>query len=129
MSSTEYQTLNTPLIVASLGLTAGVFVLDLALPLGIAVPMLYAIPLLLTSKELPRAFTLGLATGASCLTGLGFLLSSHGPELWPAVANRSLSLVTIWVTAILVFLNKRADQGQRDQWTQLRLLLEQLPAL
>ena len=37
--------------------------------------------------------------------------------------------MTIWVTAILVFLNKRAAQGQWDQWTQLRLLLEQLPAL
>jgi len=129
MRSTPYQRINTPLIAVTLGFSAGVFVLDLALPLGIAVPMLYAIPLLLTSKELPRAFTLGLATGASCLTGLGFLLSSHGPELWPAVANRSLSLVTIWVTAIVVILNKRAAQGQRDQWTQLRLLLEQLPAL
>jgi PAS domain S-box-containing protein len=97
--------------------------------LGIAVAMLYAIPLLLTSKELPRMFTLGLAAGASCLTVLGFILSSHGTELWPAVANRSLSLVTIWVTAILVIRNKRAAQGQRDQETQLRLLLEQLPAI
>ena len=126
---TTHARITTPLIVVTLVLTAGVFVLDLALPLGIAVAMLYAIPLLLTSKELPRQFTLGLAAGASCLTVLGFLLSSHGPELWPAVANRALSLVTIWVTAILVFLNKRAAQGQWDQWTQLRLLLEQLPAL
>jgi len=97
--------------------------------LGIAVPMLYAIPLLLTQKELPRTFTLGLAAGASCLTVLGFLLSPLGPELWPAVANRSLSLVTIWVTTILVILNKRAVQGQQDQEAQRRLLLEQLPAL
>ena len=129
MRSIPSQRINTPLIVATLGFTAAVFVLDLALPLGIAVAMLYAIPLLLTAKELPRAFTLGLAAGASCLTMLGFLLSSHGPELWPAVANRSLSLVTIWVTAILVILNKRAALGQRDQGIQLRLLLEQLPAL
>src|SRR5207249_5817884 len=112
-----------------LGLTPGVFVLDLALPLGIAVPMLYAIPLLLTQKALPRQSTLGLAVVASCLTVLGFLLSSRDPELWPAVANRSLSLVTIWVTTILVILNKQAVQGQQDQETQRRLLLEQLPAL
>jgi PAS domain S-box-containing protein len=124
-----HQRTGVPFIAAVLGLTAGVFCLDLVLPLGIAVAMLYAIPLLLTSKELPRMFTLGLASGASCLTVLGFLLSSHGPELWPAVANRSLSLVTIWVTAILVIRNKRAAQGQRDQETQLRLLLEQLPAI
>jgi PAS domain S-box-containing protein len=123
------QRTGAPFIVVVLGLTAGVFVLDLALPLGIAVPMLYAIPLLLTQKELPRQSTLGLAVVASCLTVLGFLLSSRGPELWPAVANRSLSLVTIWVTTILVILNKRAVQGQQDQETQRRLLLEQLPAL
>src|SRR2546427_4258801 len=100
------QRTDAPFIAVVLVLTAGVFGLDLALPLGIAVPMLYAIPLLLTSKELTRTFTLGLAAAASCLTVLGFLLSSHGPELWPAVANRSLSLVTIWVTAILVIRNK-----------------------
>jgi PAS domain S-box-containing protein len=123
------QRTGAPFIVVVLGLTAGVFVLDLALPLGIAVPMLYAIPLLLTQKELPRQSTLGLAVVASCLTVLGFLLSSRGPELWPAVANRSLSLVTIWVTTILVILNKRAVQGQQAQETQRRLLLEQLPAL
>src|SRR5437899_12753008 len=123
------QRTDAPFIAVVLVLTAGVFVLDLAIPLGIAVPMLYAIPLLLTSKELPRRFTLGLAVVASCLTVLGFLLSSRGPELWPAVANRSLSLVTIWVTTFLVILNKRSVQGQQDQETQRRLLLEQLPAL
>src|SRR5260370_20608774 len=120
-----HQRTDVPFIAAVLGLTAGVFGLDLVLPLGIAVAMLYAIPLLLTSKELSRMFTLGLASGASCLTVLGFLLSSHGPELWPAVANRSLSLVTVWVTAILVIRHKRAAQGQRDQEIHLRLLLEQ----
>ena len=123
------QRTDAPFIAVVLVLTAGVFVLDLAIPLGIAVPMLYAIPLLLTSKEMPRRFTLGLAVVASCLTVLGFLLSSRGPELWPAVANRSLSLVTIWVTTFLVILNKRSVQGQQDQETQRRLLLEQLPAL
>src|SRR5713226_5584404 len=124
-----YQRTGAPLIAAVLGLTAGVFVLDLVLPLGIAVAMLYALPLLLTQKELPRQSTLGLAAVASCLTVLGFLLSPLGPELWPAVANRSLSLVTIWVTTILVIRNKRVAQGQRDQGAQRRLLLEQLPAL
>jgi PAS domain S-box-containing protein len=49
--------------------------------------------------------------------------------VWPAVANRSLSLVTIGVTTLLVILNKRAVRGQQDQEAQRRLLLEQLPAL
>jgi PAS domain S-box-containing protein len=129
MGVTLHQRAGTPLIAAVLGLTAGVFVLDLVLPWGIAVAMLYAIPLLVTSKELPRTFTLGLAACASCLTLLDFLLSTPGPEMWPAAANRSLSLVTIWVTAILVVRNKRAIQGQQDQEGQRRLLLEQLPAL
>jgi hypothetical protein len=47
-----HQRTGAPLLIAAvLVLTAGVFVLDLALPLGIAVAMLYAIPLLLTQKE------------------------------------------------------------------------------
>src|SRR6266516_3176637 len=123
------QRTGAPFIALVLGLTAGVFILDLALPLGIAIPMLYAIPLLLTQKELPRQSTLGLAVVASCLTVLGFLLSSHGPELWPAVENRSLSLVTICVTTILVSLKKRSVQGQQDQEAHRCLLIEQPPAL
>jgi hypothetical protein len=91
-----HQRTGAPLLIAAvLVLTAGVFVLDLVLPLGISVAILYAIPLSLTQKELPRTFTLGLAAGASRLTVLGFHLSSRGSELWQAVANRSLSLVTI----------------------------------
>src|SRR6266513_101799 len=129
MGVMQHQRTGTSFIAAVLVVTAGVFVLDLALPSGIAVAMLYAIPLLLTQKELPRTFTLGLAAGASCLTVLGFLLSSGGPELWLAVANRSLSLVTIGVTTTLVIRNKRTVQGYRDRESQRRLLLEQLPAL
>jgi PAS domain-containing protein len=49
--------------------------------------------------------------------------------LWPAVANRSLRLVTIGVTTLLVIRNKRTVQGYRDRESQRRLLLEQLPAL
>src|SRR5438309_10053416 len=102
------QRTDAPFIAVVLVLTAGVFVLDLAIPFGIAVPMLYAIPLLLTSKEMPRRFTLGLAVVASCLTVLGFLLSSRGPELWPAVSDRSLSRLTILSTTLLAILYNRS---------------------
>ena len=77
MGVTLHQRAGTPLITAVLGLTAGVFVLDLVLPLGIAVAMLYAIPLLVTSKRLPRTFTLGLAAMGIIvvvITGLMWLL-------------------------------------------------------
>ncbi|GMR07479.1 MAG: hypothetical protein BMS9Abin26_0482 [Gammaproteobacteria bacterium] len=87
------------IICAALVLT--IFIIDLLLPLGVAggVPYILVILVALWIKN-PRAVII-LAIICSLLTVLGFYLSPAGGELWKVMANRSLAIFAIWVTAIL----------------------------
>lgn len=93
------------------------FAVDLMLPLGVAVPMAYVGPLLIT-LWLPRhADTLIAATSCSFLTVIGALDAPAGGEiLWIGVVNRALAITIVWITAALVLLHKRAA----EHITQLR---------
>lgn len=94
------------LLVVTLVTVAGIFVLDLLLPLGVAVGMLYVAPVLISSWSPRQAFTLAVAMASMSLTLLGFLLSPLGGTLGMAVANCSLTLCAILVTAILALRHK-----------------------
>jgi hypothetical protein len=98
-------------------LALGIFAIDLLLPLGVAVGVLYTILVLLSLWAPHRRFILLVAAVVSVLTVLDLFLSP-GDAYWMAVSNRLLSLFTIWVTAVLSFLHKR-DQEERE-----RLILE-----
>lgn len=94
-----------------------IFTIDLLLPLGVAVGVLYATLVLLSMWSPHRRFIFLVAAVASGLTVLDFFLSPGDPD-WMAVSNRVLSLFTIWAVAVLAFLHKR-DQEERE-----RLILE-----
>jgi len=89
-----------------------IFTIDLLLPLGVAVGVLYTILVLLSIWSPHRRFIFFVAGAVSVLTVLAFFLDSGDPN-WMAVSNRVLSLFTIWIAAILSFMHKR-DQEERD---------------
>jgi MFS family permease len=111
MSVPPYRT-NYLLVGGTIVLAAGVFALDLALPLGVAVGMLYAVPVLVTLWFPRRRYTILGALTATLLILLGLFLSPPGGELWMALFNRAASLL-IWSTAILVLVQKRANEHRR----------------
>jgi len=88
-------------LVAVVLLAAGIFVIDLEIPLGVAggVPYVAVVLLALWSPD-PRT-PLHVAAGCSILTLLGFAFSPHGGVFWMVIVNRALALFAIWVTAIL----------------------------
>lgn len=94
-----------------------IFTIDLLLPLGVAVGVLYTILVLLSMWSPYRRFIFLVAAVVSVLTVLAFFLDPDEAN-WMALSNRVLSLFTIWVTTILAFLHKR-DQEERE-----RLILE-----
>lgn len=116
-------------LVVALG--CGIFVLDLLLPLGIAVGVLYTALVLLSLWSTQRWLPFRVAEVASVLIVLGFFLFQRltGSLVWIGFANRALSLLILWVTTILVVRYKRSEEALRDRETRLRLLLEQLPAM
>ena len=115
-------------------LIAGVFLIDLAVPNGVAVPMLYVLPLAITAWTRRRAVVVAAAGACLGLTLLGYVLSSSelGP---PGSYNRTLSMIVLAACTSMALVS----QGQRwkimeayhercrgeEGLKQLRALLEQ----
>ena len=99
-------------------LAAGVFALDLQVPLGIAVCALYGIVVLFGLFITNRTFALWMAAIATLLTTLDAALSAPQFVTTMAITNRALTIVGIWVTAWLVFrftsTGRALDQSAKD---------------
>jgi hypothetical protein len=82
-------------------LIGGIRAVDWWLPMGIAVPMLYVVPVLVSSW-IPRS-RLILLTAAivSLLTLINLLWAPSSVPAWIVLCNRFFAVVMIWVTAIL----------------------------
>lgn len=87
-------------------LVAGIFLIDLAMPNGIAVPMLYILPLALTTWTRTRTVVLSVAGGCLGLTLLSYVLSSSDlSHLGPY--NRALSMILLASAAYMALVNQR----------------------
>jgi hypothetical protein len=100
---------HTWLLAGLVALNVTVFILDLLLPLGVAVGMLYVIPIFISLWYPERRHTLVAAMTGTLLAVAGFVFSSGG-ILWMGVFNRTLTLTLIWATAGVVLLRKRAEE-------------------
>lgn len=103
------------------GLTGGLFALDLFMPLGVAIGALYAgIVLLASFSPNPR---LPLLT-AACATGLLIVGAVIGPRLssiprWVELTNAALGLVIIWMSAGLLRQRHHAEIRLRQAKDEL----------
>jgi len=78
-----------------------VFVTDLVVPTGVAVGRGYA-GLVITGIWGPwRNYFYWAAAAGTLLTVMGFFFSPMSGEPWKAITNRGLSILMVWVTAIL----------------------------
>jgi signal transduction histidine kinase len=101
-------------------LAVGIFLFDLATPLGVADGVLYVGPVVLALWSRSRHLALGFATAGSILTGLGYLFSEPLGIPWMVVLNRGLSLAAIWAAALAVWWWR----GHLDRATAGRQTLE-----
>lgn len=99
----------TPLILIA-GLTAIIFAVDLLLPRGVAIPMLYVIPILLAVNCRQHWFRVSVAAGCTALTLLGYGFSESGVPTWIAATNRALAIAAIWITAVLAWQRTQARE-------------------
>jgi signal transduction histidine kinase len=102
--------LNT-LIVSSFVLMAiaGVFIVDLNLPLGIAIWLLYIPPLLLSLWKLQPATTCFLTGLCTVLILLAFfMITAAGKDPQLVLLNRSLAIGMLWLTVFLGLRYRRA---------------------
>ena len=112
---------NSWILPGIVGLTCGLFALDLFMPLGVAIGALYAgIVLLASFSPNPR---LPLLT-AACATGLLIVGAVAGPRLssiplWVGVTNASLGLVVVWISAVLLRQRHHAEIRLRQAKDEL----------
>ncbi len=124
-------------IILGIFIAAGIFILDMFLPLGVADGVLYVALVLLGLWARNRHYILWGAIAGTFLTFLGFYLSPEGGELWKVVVNRFLAVIAIWMTATLCFwqyrANKKLQQAHdkleervKERTAQLKKVNEQL---
>ncbi len=82
------------------GLVAGILVLDMMLPLGLA-GMLYVALAMISLWSPKRTFTLTVAGACTALILFDYHHAPPESETVLTIANRALALLAIWVTAIL----------------------------
>lgn len=96
---------------ACIVLLALIFLLDLSIPSGVAVGVLYAVVVLLSLLVPQSRATLIFALVSSLLIIAVLFYKPLAPEMWKVFFNRGISLFAVWTTAILgVIRNKIAQQ-------------------
>ena len=118
---TDTKTPNLYLVAATLALGAFIFVVDLMLPLGVAVGVPYVVVVFLSVRNTQRRYALGITLACSILILLGFVMSAPSGVFWVSLANRCLTIFALWATA-LVSLQR---QGAEEKWQGLNVSLEQ----
>src|SRR3989304_7746848 len=117
-------------IIASILLSAGIFIMDLMTPLGVADAIAYVAVILLSLWLPHRRHTYITGIIVSVLTILGFFLSPSGQRLTFVIANRMLSLFGIWAGVIFVskykysldVINKTKESLRREKETAQKYL-------
>ena len=101
----------TRLLASAAAVMGAIFVLDLSVPLEIAVCAFYGVVVLFGLRARMRGFSLWVAGAATLLTTLAAALAPRHELTDHAVVNRALTLVGIWVTAWLVSRYAGADRA------------------
>lgn len=134
MTASEIRTKPTGWVIAATATAAAVFAIDLLVPLGIAVPMLYVLPILLTRPAPGLQSTVLISGAAVAGTWIKAWLST-GEFATAVFANRMMVSILLLVVAGLLAKQKQvsrqvadAFEARRESESQLRLFVEHAPA-
>jgi len=105
-------------------LTAGVFALDLATPLGMADWLLYIPILFLAARFLPNHYLIPLMTAFTVLTVAGSFLSPPGGQVQVGAFNRVVGVAVLWATAFLLLHRTKTEEALRKAHQELEQRVE-----
>ncbi len=115
------------LLLISAVLAVGVFTLDLWLPLGVADGVLYLGVVLVSCTSSQRRFPVVVAGACSVLMIAGAVFSPTLPNvpLWIGIINRLLSLMVIWVPALVIMERRRGEERLRAAYGELETRVQE----
>jgi signal transduction histidine kinase len=125
-----YLTKNKTFIYALLAavVASGLLLLDIAIPLGVADGILYIALVLIAFFTKNKYFIYISAVTGTLLTITGFFISPPGGELWQVIANRSLTILAIWVIAILCLSQRGHSERMEEVQNNLEKRVQQRTA-
>ena len=95
-----------------LGLAVAIFIVDLQVPHGPAVGILYVVVVVAAQWSPNRSHAWLGAALCTVLTVAKLLIGVRVPDMWPALANRTLAIFAIWTVAMLGQWQKRTVRLQ-----------------
>lgn len=111
-----------PIILALIiGLSAALFAIDLVLPLGIAIGVLYAGIVILAAASSYRRLPFLIAMASTPLILAGAVVGPQDVSIpvWVGVSNRIFSLIIVWIAAVLLQQRQRAEIQLREAKNEL----------
>lgn len=105
------------------GLGLGLLWLDVSIPLGVAIGVLYAAVVFLGSTSSYRPMPVLVAALSTMLIAVGTYKSSS-PEIvptWMILANRALSLLVIWLSVFFILQRRRDVESLRRAHGELEM--------
>ncbi|MDB6121520.1 MAG: Multi-sensor signal transduction histidine kinase [Pedosphaera sp.] len=116
------------IVLVTLFLALGFFVLDLVAPIGLGEWGLYMLPLLLTLRVKKWWYPFVFAALCTILLLMGLHYSPPGGvETKWGITNRYVGTSVLWITAALLVQRKRAELALRESERQMRAILEYSP--
>ena len=116
----DYKDKNEVLLYGMLGLlVALVFLVDLFVPLGTAVWIIYLVPTVLSYLAWRQQIPLLIAAVSTILVILGFSVDRPGIDPSVAIVNRTMGVVTLWVLAAIgVYFIRNKIAVRLQEWLQ-----------
>ncbi|GAB1724070.1 MAG: PAS domain S-box protein [Nitrospira sp. CR1.1] len=100
-------------------LTAGIFALDVAIPLGHVMWLLYMLPLWLTARFASPLASLRYASLCTILLGAGLWFAPPGVEVATAIVNRTMGVGLLWGMAYLLSQRREVESALRSANSRL----------
>lgn len=113
----------------SLSLSAAIFYLDLTMPLGFTVNMLYFIVIVISFWVPLWRGTIQLGILTTILTIIGFFFSPPGGEFWKVLFNRLMGVAVVWITVWLIIRFKIADLARKMALEERQKALDEIKIL
>ncbi len=80
-----------------------IFIIDIITPRGVAAGVPYVAVIVISYFIIWRYIPFYVAAAATVLTIIGFFLSPAGEILWISLVDRALTILVIWVTALMLY--------------------------
>ncbi len=117
------QTISVRYRLSILTLLVLIVLIDLLVPLGVACGVLYVLLVSSTLWSPGWKLTLSVAILSTMLTLMVFAMSPGGLDVWKVVANRLLTILAIWVTALICLRQKKSEREKSRSASKLEAIV------